>query len=357
MQTKTVSVRVRDKHAPLLRQMAFEVNQIWNAANAESAELSSIPIPGVGWINTSISAFDLQKSLQPVRAERAPSLHSHTYQEVIAEHGKKRRQFKKNKLRWRCSGGPKRSLGWVPFKTGSTLWKNGQVRYNGHFFKVWDSYGLSDYRFRAGSFSEDARGRWYFNVTVQVPVEEASRSTSAVGIDLGLKEYATCSDGMILPAAQFYRHAEAELAKAQRAKNKKQLRTIHAKVANRRKDALHKFSNEITRKHAVIVVGNVSSSKLAKTKMAKSVLDAGWYQLKTQLKYKAIRQSAVFIEVNEAYSTQTCSSCRVIPDSSPKGRTGLEVRQWECSCCGAQHDRNINAAINILNAGLGCQSH
>jgi len=161
---------------------------------------------------------------------------------------------------------------------------------------------------------------------------------------------------MKLPAAQFYHHAEAELAKVQRAKNKKQLGTIHAKVANRRKEALHKFSNEITRNHAVIVVGDVSSSKLAKTKMAKSLLDAGWYQFKAQLKYKAIRQSAVFIEVNEAYSTQTCSICGAIPDSSPRGRMGLEVWQWECSCCGAQHDRDINAAINILNAGLGCQS-
>ena len=356
MQTKTLSVRVRDKHASLLRQMAFEVNQVWNAANAEAAELCWVPVPGVGWVNFGTSAFDLQKTVVPEVKERTPSLHSHTRQEVIAEHGKKRRQFKKNKLRWRCSGGPKRALGWVPFKVGSAVWKNGQVRYNGHFFKVWDSYGLSEYQFRSGSFSEDARGRWYFNVAVQVPVEPSNGNTSAVGIDLGLKDYANCSDGTKLSASKFYRNAQQNLAKAQRAGNKKQVRAIHAKVKNRRNDALHKFSDEITRKHAVIVVGDVSSSKLAKTKMAKSVLDAGWHQLKTQLKYKAIRQSAVFIEVNEAYSTQTCSSCGVIPDSSPKGRTGLEVGRWVCSCCGAEHDRDTNAAINILSAGLGCQS-
>ena len=356
MQTKTLSVRVRDKHAPLLRQMAFEVNQVWNAANAESSELSWMPIPGVGWVNLGTSAFDLQKSVIPEVKDRTPSLHSHTRQEVIAEHAKKRKQFKKNKLKWRCSGGSKRALGWVPFKVGAAVWKDGQVRYNGHFFKVWDSYGLSEYQFRSGSFSEDARGRWYFNVVVQIPVERATESASAVGIDLGLKDYATCSDGTKLPAAQLYRTAQADLAKAQRAKNAKQVRNLHAQVKNRRNDALHKFSNEITRKNGVIVVGDVSSSKLAKTKMAKSVLDAGWYQLKTQLKYKAIRQSAVFIEINEAYSTQTCSSCGTIPDSSPKGRAGLEVRHWVCSCCGAAHDRDVNAAINILSAGLGCQS-
>ncbi|MBK5966495.1 hypothetical protein CCR95_21060 [Thiocystis minor] len=132
--TKTLSVRIRDQHVPLLRQLAFEVNQVWNATNAESAEFSAVPIPGVGWMRFETSAFDLQKSLQGMRAERAPHLHSHTYLEVIAEHAKKRKQFKKNKLRWRCSGGSRRSLGWIPFKVGSAVWKNGQVRYHGHFF-------------------------------------------------------------------------------------------------------------------------------------------------------------------------------------------------------------------------------
>lgn len=106
----------------------------------------------------------------------------------------------------------------------------------------------------------------------------------------------------------------------------------------------------------MIVVGDVSSSKLAKTGMAKSVLDAGWFMLKTQLKYKAIGQSVVFAEVNEKYSTQVCSCCGCNPDSSPKGLSGLGVRHWVCSDCGASHDRDINAARNILNVGLGCQS-
>ena len=73
--------------------------------------------------------------------------------------------------------------------------------------------------------------------------------------------------------------------------------------------------------------------------------------LETQLKYKAIARSGVFEEVNEAYSTQVCSCCRAKPDSSPKGRTGLGIRHWICSECGAEHDRDINAALNILAAG------
>ncbi len=354
-QTKTLSVRVRDKHAPLLRQWAFEVNQVWNAANEESAELSWVPVPGVGWMNFGTSAFDLQKTIQPIRAARAPSLHSHTYQEVIASHAKARKQFKTNKLRWRCSGGPRKSLGWVPFKVGSAVWKNGQVRYNGHFFKVWDSYGLSQYKFRSGSFSEDVRGRWYFNVVVEVPIEPNGK-TSAIGIDLGLKDYATCSDGTKLEARQFYRELEAKLAAQQRAGNKKQIRNIHAKIKNRRKDALHKFSHALVEQHGAIIVGDVSSSKLAKTNMAKSVLDAGWFMLKTQLQYKAIGRGVWFKEVDEKYSTQVCSCCGVISASSPRGRAGLGVRNWVCPDCGAEHDRDINAARNILNFGLGCQA-
>jgi IS605 OrfB family transposase len=351
----TLRVRVRDKHAPILRQWSFECNQVWNAANEESSTLSWVPVPGVGWMNFGTSAYDLERLMRPAMKLRAPTLHSNTYAEVIQEHARRRKQHKTNKLRWRCSSGPKRALGWVPFKVGSAVWKDGQVRYNGHFFKVWDSYGLSQYQFRSGSFSEDARGRWYFNVVVREPIKQ-SAATSAVGVDLGLKDYATCSDGERLEASQPYRTLEAKLGIQQRAGNKRQVRTLHARIKNRRRDALHKFSHALASRHGAIVIGNVSSSKLVKTRMAKSVLDAGWSMLKDQLRYKAIRHGVWFQEVNESYSTQTCSCCGSIPASSPKGRAGLGVRSWVCSDCGATLDRDVNAARNILSFGLGCQA-
>jgi IS605 OrfB family transposase len=346
---KTLSVRVRDKHSTLLRQWAFEVNQVWNEANSRSAELSWVPIPGVGWMNLGTSAFDLQKDLKSFSKERAPNLHSHSVQEVIAVHAKSRKQFKTNKLRWRCSGGAKRALGWVPFKVGSAVWKDGQVRFNGHFFKVWDSYGLSQYKFRSGSFSEDSRGRWYFNVAVEVQ-SEVTTATKSVGIDLGLKEAAVASDGSRVEGRN-YRALEAKLGIAQRAKKKNRVRAIHAKIKNRRKDQLHKFSTALVKENAAIFVGNVSSQKLVKTKMAKSTLDAGWGQLKTMLEYKCHRAGSVFEVVNEAYTTQTCSCCGVISTNSPKGRAGLRKREWTCVDCGTTHDRDLNAAKNILAAG------
>ena len=102
------------------------------------------------------------------------------------------KQFKKSKLSWRKSSGVHRSLGWIPVNTGAAQWKHGQVYFNGQHYKVWDSYGLSQFRFRAGSFNEDAQGRWYFNVVVDATIKP-STGNGSVGIDLGCKEAVTVS--------------------------------------------------------------------------------------------------------------------------------------------------------------------
>ena len=138
---------------------------------------------------------------------------------------------------------------------------------------------------------------------------------------------------------------------AQRAGKKNRARAIHAKIKNQRKDELHQFSSALVKHNAAIFVGDVASAKLVKTKMAKSTLDAGWAMLKTMLEYKSHQAGVVFEVVGESYSTQTCSCCGVIPASSPKGRAGLGIREWTCSECGTAHDRDTNAAKNILAAG------
>jgi putative transposase len=95
--------------------------------------------------------------------------------------------LKKARLNWRKSGGVKRSLVWIPVRKDCISFKNGQVYHNKHHFKIWDPYGLSQYKFRSGSFNEDSRGRWYFNVVVEVKCAK-SIGTSAVGIDLGSRQ-------------------------------------------------------------------------------------------------------------------------------------------------------------------------
>lgn len=348
--TKTLRVRVKDKHAQVLNKWAFEVNQVWNAANELSAEYSWVPIPGIGYMNCSTSEFDLNVELKGIRGERDLTIGAATVQSTIARHAKSRKQFKRNKLHWRSSSGSKRSLGWIPFKASGIKYLNGQIRFCGHFFGIWDSYDLSKYELGTGSFSQDARGRWYFNVTVKVVVT-SSEGKSAVGIDLGLKTVATCSNGTVLERRRITDEFAQSLALAQRAKKKRRVKAIHAKIKHSRNDALHKFSTMLVEQSSAIFVGDVNSKKLLKTKMAKSVLDTGWAILKTQLKYKAMARSVVFAEINEKYTSQTCSCCGDISASSPKGRAGLRIREWSCALCGTKHDRDINAAKNILRLG------
>ena len=342
--TKTLKVRVRDKHKALLNSMARNVNFVWNYVN----ELSQRSIKERGVF---LSAYDMHPYTKG--AGKDLGLHSQTLQCIAGEYVTRRKQFKKARLNWRKSGGVRRSLGWIPVNTAAAQWKNGQVYHNGHYFKIWDSYGLSQYKFRSGSFNEDARGRWYFNVVVDVEAK-IPKGQDSIGIDLGLTDTATCSDGTKLEAGRFYRGLEEKLATAQRARNKTQVKTLHAKITNRRKDALHKFSHTLVNRCGEIYVGNVSSLKLVKTRNAKSVLDAGWGQLKTMLEYKCDHAGIVFKVVNEAYTTQTCSCCGQLPDNRPRGIAGLRIRDWTCSACGVTHDcRDVNAAKNILAVGHG----
>ncbi|MDT8924971.1 transposase [Pseudomonas taiwanensis] len=351
--TKTLKLRIKDKHAKAMLAMARDVNQVWNFCNeTQFRSLKRYCNKPKTWL----SGFDLQKLTNGFSKCEGVTIGSATQQQVCEEFATRIRQFKRQRLKWRVSDrkSPKYSLGWVPFKARAVTYRNGQVRFNGINIGLWDSYGLSKYTLKAGSFNEDSRGRWYLNVSVRVEVEEkrVPLGSSVVGIDLGLKTLATYSHGQAFEPRRCYREAQAALGIAQRARKKKRVRAIHAHITNQRKDALHKETAALVKNHAAIFVGNVNASALAKTSMAKSVLDAAWTTFRTQLQYKAMRQGVVFAEVNEAFSTQTCSCCGINPPSSPKGRAGLGIRQWTCSSCGSVHDRDVNAARNIARLGL-----
>lgn len=139
---------------------------------------------------------------------------------------------------------------------------------------------------------------------------------------------------------------------AQRANNKKQVRNIHAKIKNQRKDYLHKISSKLVNESSLIVVGNVKAG-LGLKSLRKAAKDASWSSLREMLRYKASRHGVKYLEVNEAFTSQTCSRCGQRPEGRPRGIAGLEIREWVCSLCGASHDRDVNAAKNILRLGRG----
>ena len=346
----TYKHRVKDattgKH---LRRYAWGCNQVWNFCVATQREAERRRKAGLTakWP----SAFDLIKLCTGSAAELG--LHSDTAQTICRQFAASR-DLHKRCPRFRASGGPKRALGWVPFIPRAVKIDGAHVVYLKRKFHFWKSREIAG-EFKAGCFTQDARGRWFVVFQCEV-ADNLPTGNGQIGIDLGLKALATCSDGTTVPALRHYRQHEAALAVAQRARNKRRVRAIHAKIANVRRHHLHEWSAKLARENALIVVGNVSSTKLAKTKMAKSVLDASWGMLRSQLRYKASRHGAIYVEADERWTSQTCSRCGEIPDSSPKGMSALGMRHWTCSGCGCSHDRDVNAARNILRVGLERQA-
>jgi hypothetical protein len=328
-----------------LRKHAVACNQVWNFCVATQREAERRRKAGlnVRWP----TAFDLIKLVTGAGAKLG--LHSDTVQTICRQFAASR-DLHRRCPRFRASFGPKRTLGWLPFIPRAVKIDGDAAVYLKRRFRFWRSREIAGV-FKCGSFVEDARGRWY--VTFQCEVsDDLPMGNGRVGIDLGLKDLATLSDGRKVPALRHYRTYEAALAKAQRARNKRRVRAIHAKIANARRHHLHEQSTRIARENSLIVVGNVNAAGLAKTRMAKSVLDAGWSSFRHMLRYKASRHGAVYIEADERFSSQTCSACGCIPASSPKGMGALGMRSWECSDCGESHDRDVNAARNILRIGL-----
>jgi putative transposase len=342
--TRTLRLKVKREGHAWLNSAAIEVNQVWNYANATSYKAAR-PFAGTGkWL----SAFDLDK-LTAGAAECFEHIGSDTIQRVNAEFATRRKQFKRAKLRWRVSQGAKRSLGWVPFKAAQLKLKSKSLRFSGKAFRIFERELLERVTWKSGCFAQDSVGDWWLCLPVGRETSQPVAPKEAVGIDLGLKDIAATSDGDKLEAGHFYRNIEQKIASAQRRGHKRQAKRLHRTAARRRKDALHKFSRKIVNDYQIIKIGDVSSLKLAKTRMAKSVLDAGWGMLKTQLQYKGQQAGRSVIIVNERDSTRTCSDCKAL--TGPTGLDMLVVRTWVCHACGVTHDRDVNSARNHLSAG------
>ena len=335
----TYSFRVKDQGVrKKLCRLARAVNLVWNYVN----ETSYHAIRNHGkWL----SQYDFRPLLKGASKD-LPSK-SQTIQAVSDELVTRRKQFKKAKLKWRGRD----SLGWIPFNGQTVQVRDGVVFYNGEKYRFWEHREIEG-KIKTGSFTQDARGRWY--VHFQCEVEEVqAHGGREIGIDLGLKDQVTCSDGEKYSRENLTKRYEIQLAMAQRAHKVKRVRAIHAKIKNKRKDWTHKITSKLCKSSKTIVLGQIHSKNLAQTRLAKSVLDASWGSFTTLLQYKAIRHGMVVQIVSEKWSTQTCSCCGKIPGGAPKGRSALGVRCWRCSECGAEHDRDINAAQNIFNFGAG----
>ena len=336
---KTLKLRLRDKHTDQLNRLSGSVNFVWNYVNDLSYK--HLQITGKFF-----SAYDLDEYTKG--SGELLGLHSQTIQAINETHAKSRRQFKKAKLSWRTNNpnSKRKSLGWLPFKqsaikhiathqTGNCLSKSKGLKSTLQLslakgqklvIDLWDSYNLSLYQINTLEVVQDSRNRWYACITVK-EYPKTPCGSGSVGIDLGLKESATASNGDKLQIKQTQAWAK-KLAVAQRAKNKKRVKAIHAKIKHTRQDLIHKFTTQLVKDNALIVVGDVKTTQFnsKKGKLAKSVYVAGWFELKRQLTYKCKHAGCRLDIVNEKYTTQRCSCCGDITDNSPKGRASLGIR-------------------------------
>jgi len=333
----TYKYRVKDKHIKELNRQARAVNFVWNYCN--ETQIHAVK-SGRRWLYR----FDLCTLTSGTSKKLGIS--SHTIQEICRYYDKSKLIHNKPWLKFRG----KKSLGWIPFTSQNLMFKNKKFHFYGKKFEVFLSRIPPTTKFRGGSFNQDPKGHWYLNIWVDI-FEKQNAATQQVGIDLGIKSLATLSTGQEIENPRYYANLEQKLAKANRANKKKQIKNINTKIKNRRKDFLHKQSKKLTNEFGLIFIGDVSSSKLAKTKLSKSILDSGWSDFKTMLQYKSIMNGGKMIEVSEAYTSQICSNCLEIPDSRPTGIAGLGIREWICSNCDEKHNRDVNAAKNILRIG------
>jgi len=206
---------------------------------------------------------------------------------------------------------------------------------------------------------KDASGRYFASFVVMTSDEPLPQITAEVGIDLGLRHFAVTSDGRKVAAPKLLRRAERKLRKAQKALSRKKrgssnrkkavvkVARAHARVADARRDFHHKLSTTLISDNQAIYVEDLAVNGLGRTRLAKSVHDAGWSSFVTMLEYKAARYGRTFARVDRFFpSSQLCSVCGVKDGPKP-----LAIREWTCRACGITHDRDVNAAINIRTEG------
>jgi putative transposase len=210
--------------------------------------------------------------------------------------------------------------------------------------------------------SRDPCGRWYVSFTVDVADPEQLPAAGAmVGVDLGIKDFAVTSDGQKIPNPRHLERKARNLARyqrwlarcqrgsANRARARAKVARAHRKVRAARTDFLHKTSTRLVRGHDVIVIEDLAVANMVRNRsLARAISDCGWGTFRQMVEYKAARYGRHVVVIGRWYpSSKTCSSCGHL-----LAELSLKTRHWTCPSCGTRHDRDINAAKNILAAGL-----
>ena len=218
-----------------------------------------------------------------------------------------------------------------------------------------------DGKIKSATISKNPSGKYYISILVEQEIKELPKNEFAIGIDLGLTDFAITSDGVKYSNPRYLRKSLNKLIKEQRKlsrkkkgsknRNKQRIKIarVHEKIINQRKDFLHKLSFELINENQVICLEDLQVKEIQQNKyLSQSVSDVGWYEFRRQLEYKSKWYGRIISFVDKYYpSSQICSNC-----GNNTGKKSLDIREFDCPYCGRHHDRDINASINILNEGL-----
>jgi len=205
-------------------------------------------------------------------------------------------------------------------------------------------------------------GKYIASILCETEINVHPHTTQSVGVDLGLKSYLVTSKNNIVDSPKYYRTQERKLRKANkklsrsqkdssnRVKAKIKLARVHEHIANQREDFLHKLSTRLIRDNAIICLEDLAVKNMVKNrKLSKSIMDAGWSMFVSMLEYKALWHDRVVQKISRFFpSSQTCNCCGHV---NPEVKD-LDIQEWTCPKCSANHLRDLNAAINIRNEGL-----